>query len=515
MAETRYAACGDLSLAYQLFGDGDIDILVAGSFVSHVELLWSSPEFTRFFDRLASFARVALFDKAGVGLSDPVPKVRTLEERVNELEAVMDATGMRRPTIFGISEGGPAAMLFAATKPERVRSLVLTGTFAASAMGDWSIVEQSLETMRATMASFYEPEYWVNDEQIERFHRFALAIRDRWGTGEALGYLLPSVTSRLQLGAMERMSASPGMARATAAAAMSIDVRSVLSSITVPTLIVHASDDFIPVQMGRYLADHIDGARLIELEGSDHAPWLTAPEQVLLEIERFLTGAVHAPSGRRAVRSIVFTDVVDSTRRAAELGDERWRALLTRFDAVTRETVSTFGGTVLKFTGDGHLLTADGPAMAIRSAEALRDAARDIGLDVRIGVHSGECEIFDDDIAGMAVVIAARVMAVAGPGEILVSSTVRDLVVGSGITFDDRGVHDLKGVPGSWTLLAVHAGDAAKSSPEAALAALPTPGPLADVRRSDRALVAINRHAPRVTRALVGRMNRRRPAVQD
>ena len=507
MPETRYARCGALALAYQEFGEGDVDVVVAGSFVSHVELMWGSAEMTRFFDRLAEFARVVVFDKAGVGLSDPVPKVRTLEERVHELEAVMDATGTERAAIMGISEGGPAAVLFAATRPERVRALVLTGTFAATGVGESSFIDRTAAELRAEFAAMYDEPYVPGEDQAERFRLFGEAIRDRWGTGEALSYLLPSIRSRAQLGILERMSASPGMAWATFEAALGIDVRPVLASIAAPTLVIHAREDFVPVQYGRYLADHIAGARIHEVDGGDHAPWLSAPDQILSEVERFLTGTARAAPARRALRTIVFTDIVGSTRRAAALGDEGWQALFGRFDGATREAVARSDATLVKAMGDGHLIAVDGPAQAIRCAEAIREAAGGLGLDVRIGVHTGECDLLDGDIGGIAVHIGARVLSRAAGGEILVSSTVRDLVVGSGIAFEDRGTHDLEGVPGEWRLLAVSTGVGASQSPEVRLARQPTPAPGSSARRSDRALAALTRRAPAVARTITRRLN--------
>lgn len=501
MADTAYARCGDLSLAYQVFGDGPINVLFAGSFVSHVEVMWTSPEIKAFFDHMATFARVAIFDKAGVGLSDPVPQVRSIEERGSEIEAVMDAVGFDSAVVMGISEGGPAAIVFAASRPDRVRALVLMGTFAVM-MASWSDLEAPSSVIVERTADLLGADYAVTEQQAERLRMFGLAIRDTWGTGEAIGLLLPSVRSKQQLGLLERMSASPGMARATIEAVFRIDVRPVLAAIGVPTLVIHAHDDFVPVQFGRYLAAHIAGATMLEVEGSDHAPWLTEPDRVIAELEEFLTGTRVSVQPRRALRTVLFTDMVGSTERAASMGDERWHALLDRLDEVTREAVARFDGRVLKSMGDGHLATLDGPAEAIRCAEAIRAAAAPLDVEIRAGIHTGECELMGDDIGGLAVHIGARVMAHADPGEILVSSTVRDLVVGSGTGFDDRGVHELKGVPGAWQLLAVRAGGASPGSPEALLVALPTPSPRVGMRRSDRAMGVVARRAPSVIRAM-------------
>lgn len=516
MPETRYARCGDLSLAYQVFGSGDIDVVVSGSFVSNVELMWASPEFTLFFDHMGSFARVLIYDKAGVGLSDPVAKVRTIEERVDELEAVMDAAGFERAALFGLSEGGPASILFAATHPDRVRALVLMGAYAVAPIPfdrPWEdLADFDPSELRQEMIDNLGEKYAPNLEQIVRFQALGRAIRDSWGTGEAMALFTPSIQSRKQLGMIERVSASPGMVRATVAALSGMDVRAVLPVLNVPTLVVHAIDDIVPVQMGRHLADHIPGARLLEVAGHDHAPWLTQPEVTMGAIEEFLTGVhAHQPS-RRALRTLLFTDIVGSTDRASAVGDERWHTLLQRYDEIAREIVERFEGRVIKSTGDGHLATLDGPAQAINCAEALRSAVDALDLELRCGVHTGECELMGDDLGGIGVHIAARIMANAAPGEIIVSSTVRDLVVGSGLGFDDRGTHALKGVPGEWQLLAVRSGGASATSPEGMLAAHPTPAVSTGMRRSDRAVSAFARRAPGVMRGMA-RLSARRSTV--
>ena len=505
MAETRYARAGDLSLAYQLFGDGPIDMVFAGSFVSHVEVMWTSPEIKAFFDRMASFARVVIFDKAGVGLSDPVARYRSIEERAGEIEAVMDAVGFERAVMMGVSEGGPASMLFAASHPERVQALVLTGTFPCVVLDGWEDVDATPSELRTRAVAMLGEEYAPSPAQLARFQPFAVAIRDEWGSGAALSLLLPSIPSLAQLGMLERMSASPGMARATVEALFRLDIRDILPTITTPTLVIHANNDVVPVECGRYIASRIAGAQLLEVQGSDHAPWLTEPDVVLTAVEEFLTGSHSATSTRRALRTVLFTDMVSSTQRAASMGDERWHALLDRFDEVTRTTVARFGGTVVKSTGDGHLATVDGPAQAIRCAQQLGKDVSALDVQIRAGIHTGECELIDDDIGGLAVHIGARVMSHAGAGEIMVSSTVRDLVVGSGIGFDDRGAHELKGVPGTWQLLAVRPDGARTGSSEAALYTRPTPSPREHMRRSDRAVAAIAHRAPSLIRG-VGRL---------
>jgi pimeloyl-ACP methyl ester carboxylesterase len=503
--ETSYAKCGDLSLAYQVFGDGPIELVFAGSFVSHVEFFWTVPEFEAFFEQFTRFCRVLLFDKAGVGLSDPVPQVRTLDDRAAEIEAVMDAVGFGKAVVFGVSEGGPAAIVFAATRPERTRALILTGTGAFTERG-WDDIDRDPAELRARSASMYpevDEKYLASTQQIARWQEFGRAIRSAWGTGAALKCLLPSVRSTRGLGTLERMSASPGMARATMEAVFQFDVRPILPTITAPTLVIHARDDLIPVQGGRYLADHIPGARILEVDGKDHVPWLADPDRITTEIQEFLTGSHAAPSqSHRALRTVLFTDMVASTERAAVAGDERWRAVLHRFGEITTELTERFGGTVVKSTGDGHLATFDGPTQAIRCAEALRTDAETLGIEIRAGIHTGECELLDADIGGIAVHIAARICGQAGAGEILASRTVRDLVVGSGTGFEDRGSVELRGVPGTWQLLAVDRDGARAGSAEAELASMPTPGRRTAMRRSDRAVEMIARRTPWIMRGM-------------
>jgi pimeloyl-ACP methyl ester carboxylesterase len=501
--ETSYAACGDLSLAYQVFGDGPVELVVGGSFASNVELYWTVPEFVAFFERLSTFCRVLLFDKAGVGLSDPVPHVRTLDERAAEIEAVMDAVGFGKAVLFGASEGGPASIVFAATRPERTRALVLTGAFAYFGFAGWDDLDRDPAELRARLVPELGEDYTPSVKQLARWQAMGRAARSAWGSGAAAKALLPSVRSIRQLAMAERMSASPGMARAAVEAGFRIDVRPILPTITAPTLVIHARDEVIPVQCGRYLADHIPGARLLEVEGSDHAPWLADPDRILTEVEEFLTGSHAAPpQSRRALRTVLFTDMVASTQHAAATGDERWRAVLHRFDEITAELTQRFGGTVLESTGDGHLITFDGPTQAIRCAEALRADAETLGIEIRAGIHTGECELRDTSIGGIAVHIAARIVGQAGAGEILVSRTVCDLVVGSGTGFEDRGNVDLRGVPGTWQLFAVDRHGPPAGSAEAELASTPTPGPRTAMRRSDRAVAVMARRTPWVLRGM-------------
>jgi class 3 adenylate cyclase len=501
--ETSYAACGDLSLAYQVFGDGPVELVFVGPMVTHIELFWTMPEFKAFFDQLATFCRVLLFDKAGVGLSDPVPKVRLLEERAAEIEAVMDAVGFGKPVLFGMSEGGPQAIVFAAKRPERTRALILYGSFSAVPGASWDDLDRDPAELRARLVPELGEGFTPSTEQIARFQELFRVARSAWGTGATAKGMFPSVRSMRQLAMFERMSASPGMLRATMESNLRIDVRPILPTLSAPTLVIHACEDTVPVQFGRYLADHIPGARYLEVDGADHAPWFTEPDKILTEIEEFLTGSHAAPpQSHRALRTVLFTDIVASTQHAAATGDERWRAVLHRFGEITTELTERFGGTVVKSTGDGHLATFDGPTQAIRCAEALRADAETLGIDVRAGIHTGECELLDNDIGGIAVHIAARILGHAGAGEILVSRTVRDLVVGSGTGFEDRGSVELRGVPGTWQLLAVDRHGARTGSAEAELASTPTPGPRAAMRRTDRAVVVMARRTPWILRGM-------------
>ncbi len=500
MAETSYAKCGDLSLAYQVFGDGPVELVFVGPMVFHVELFWAMPEFKAFFDQLATFCRVLLFDKAGNGLSDPIPKVRLLEERAAEIEAVMDAVGFVKPVLFGMSEGGAQAIAFAAKRPERTRALILYGSFAGMPGGSWDDVDRDPAVLRARVVAELGEDYTPSTKQIARMQEM---VRAAWGTGAIAKVFFPSVRSLRQLAMFERMCASPGMFRATAESVFRIDVRSILPTLTAPTLVIHAREDAAPVQNSRYLADHIPGARYLEVDGADHAPWFTEPDKILTEIEKFLTGSHAAPAqSHRALRTVLFTDIVASTERAAATGDERWRAVLHRFGEITAELTQRFGGTVVKSTGDGHLATFDGPTQAIRCAEALRAEAETLGVEIRAGVHTGECELLDADIGGIAVHIAARICGQAGADEILVSRTVRDLVVGSGTGFEDRGSVELRGVPGTWQLLSVDRHGARAGSAEAELASMPTPDRRTAMRRSDRAVEVMARRTPWILRGM-------------
>jgi class 3 adenylate cyclase len=438
-SETRYTKSGDLHIAYQVVGEGPFDLLHIPGFVSNVEAMWDEPLLARFLRRLASFSRLILFDKRGTGLSDRVPNDRlpTLEERMDDLRAVLDAAGSEQAALLSHSEGGNLAVLYAATYPERTRALVTTGMFAARV---WS------------------PEYpWApTPEQRERTIE---ALEREWGTPSPLVDLVPSRANDRafmeRFAAYARRSASPGAAAALMRMNTEIDVRAVLPTITVPTLVIHHTDDRdANVEEGRWIAAQIPRARFLELPGEDHLPWVGDQDRLLDEVEEFLTGARPVREPDRVLATVLFTDIVGSTQRAAELGDRRWRELLEVHESAVRRELARYGGREVDTAGDGFLATFDGPARAIRAACAIRDSVRGLGIELRAGVHTGECELANGKVRGIAVHTGARVAALAGPGEVLVSSTVRDLVAGSGISFEERGEHELKGVPGTWRVYA-------------------------------------------------------------
>jgi class 3 adenylate cyclase len=438
--QTRYARSEDLHIAYQVVGAGPRDLVLVPPFVSHIEHYWEDPLVSRFLTRLASFSRLILFDKRGTGLSDRVPPDRlpTLEQRMDDVRAVLDAAGSQRAALFGPSEGGPMSALFAATYPQRTSALILYGTFAS------------------TIRDAGYP--WAMDPK-ER-DKVIQAISDRWGQGTYVDLLAPSLAGderfRNWWARLERLGASPGAAMALRRMNGQIDIRQTLSAIRVPTLVLHRSGDLdTSIEEGRYLAAHIPGARFVDLPGADHLPWVGDQDTLLDEVQEFLTGTRPAAEPDRVLATVVFTDIVASTERAAELGDRRWRDLLFSHHAIVRRELERFRGREVKTVGDGFLATFDGPARAVRCACAIRDRVGGLGLSIRAGLHTGECELIGDDVGGMAVHIGARVAATARAGEVLVSNTVKDLVVGSGIQFVDRGSHRLKGVPGSWRLFAV------------------------------------------------------------
>lgn len=411
-------------------------VLIPGT-VSHIELFWDFPPNEYLLKRFSSFARVIVFDKRGQGDSDRVGE-QTLEERIGDVRAVMDAAGSSRASIYGWSEGGPMSLMFAATYPERTSALVLCGSFASVKEPPWSLSR-------------------------ELYAQFLGAVEAHWGEGVLVPINAPSrskdETFLRWFGHLERAAASPGAILALLRANYEIDVRHILPSIHLPTLILHrVGDKTVPVECGRYLADHIPGAKYVELPGDDHL--LQAYDQEVLdllidEIEDFMTGAHHRPEPDRTLATVMFTDIVSSTERAAQLGDRQWRELLNNYYGTVRKELVTFRGREVDSAGDGLFATFDGPARAIRCACSVREKLRQLGLQVRTGLHTGECELIGDKVGGIAVHIGARVSSAANPDEVLVSSTVKDLVAGSGIQFADRGTHSLKGVPGEWRLFVV------------------------------------------------------------
>jgi class 3 adenylate cyclase len=438
--DVNYARSGELRIAYATTGEGPVDFLFVPGWVSHLENWWEANLSARFFKRIASFSRLIMFDKRGTGLSDPFTGVPTLEERSDDVRAVLEAVGSESAFVCGLSEGGPMSVLYAGTYPERVRGLVLIGSNVRMlSTPDW-------------------PHGWTR----ERFDEMLEDVIENWGQGGLMSMFLPGLAddprARRMWARYQRMGASPANARALLEANASIDIRHVLPHVQVPALVIHRTDErVVDVANARYMAEHIPNARLLEQPGQDHLPWLGDADGVLDAIEEFVTGSRHRVDEDRILATVLFTDIVDSTRRAAELGDRRWRELLDTHDEIGAREVERFRGRRVKTTGDGLLAVFDGPARAVRCAESIRDGVDDLGIEVRAGLHVGECELRGDDIGGLAVHIGARVAGLAGPGEILASRTVRDLVAGSGLRFDDRGEHELKGVPERWPLYAVSA----------------------------------------------------------
>ena len=439
-SETRFARSGELHIAYQVLGDGPLDLVYSPGWVSHVELAFEDPLQGRFLRRLASFARLICFDKRGTGLSDRVPndQLPTLEDRMDDLRVVMDAVGSERAAIFGVSEGGNLAALFSATLPERTVALATFGIFAKRV---WS------------------PDYPWAPTPEERERTYEIVERE-WGGAMDLSTLVPSKADDpvflRQLATYLRRSASPGAAVALLRMNTQIDIRNVLPSIRVPTLVMHRTRDRdVSVEEARWIAARIAGARLVEFDGDDHIPWVGDADAIADELQEFLTGVRPAPEPDRVLATALFTDICNSTDAAVRLGDRRWRELLAQHHALVREQLARFRGHEVDTAGDGFFATFDGPARAVRCACAVRDAMRTLGLEVRAGLHTGEVELAGEKASGIAVHIAARVVASAGPAEVLVSSTVKDLVSGAAIEFSDRGAHALKGIPGEWRLFSV------------------------------------------------------------
>jgi class 3 adenylate cyclase len=441
--ETRYALAGDVHIAYQVVGTAPVDLVLADQWFSHMEGQWDVPPLAELRRRLSAFSRLIMFDKRGIGLSDPVPirALPSIEEWIDDLRAVLDAVGSRRAALVTNLGGAIPAIACTAALPDRLSALVVVDGFA-----------------RFTAAVGYEIGYSEEDKEA------ALeAVAPGHGKAIMIDIFAPSLVGdaglRALFGRYERESASPGSASAMVRLLYETDVRDLLPGIRVPTLVMHHTGArHLPPPLGKYIADHIPGARYLELPGADSLMWAGDQETMVAEIQEFVTGVRPLPERSRVLATVLFTDIVDSTARASEVGDRRWRDLLAEHDRLIRAELERSGGREIKTTGDGFLATFDGPARAVRAALAMRDALTEAGVPIRAGLHTGEIELVGDDIAGVSVHIGARVAAMAGPGEVLVSSTVRDLVAGSGITFEDRGTHILKGVPDEWHVYAVVGG---------------------------------------------------------
>jgi class 3 adenylate cyclase len=437
---TGYARLGDQRIYYQTIGEGPPDLIINTGAWGSIDVEWEDPEIRLFYQGTARFGRTIRFDRRGSGASDPIPldALPPWESFMDELECVMNHVGSRRATVLGIADGGPASMLFAANRPDLVDSLVLYNTYSRLVSDD-------------------DYSYGVPQEEVEAFVRDA---GNGWGTTESAAMWLPSKANDPSFlnwqAKVQRAVSSPSAWEAYTRQATEHDVRAVLPAIRIPTLVVHVKNSpAMPIEFGRYIADHIGGARMVEMEGVDVAPYFEQPDEILSILGEFVTGAKPEPVINRRLATVMFTDIVDSTRRAEKMGDGPWRTLLDVHDETTRRLVSRNEGNVVKTTGDGVLATFDGPGRAIRCAGALGEELAKVNISLRIGIHAGEIEMRGADVGGLAVHLASRVMSAASPGEILVSRTVRDLVVGSSIAFSDRGSHRLKGIEGDWQLYSV------------------------------------------------------------
>jgi len=438
--ETKFAQSGDTSVAYQVVGNGPLDLLVVPGFISHLEQTWEDPAYSRFLQRLASFSRLILFDKRGTGLSDRIADIPTLEQRMDDVRAVMDAVGSESAALFGISEGGPMSVLFSATYPERTSALILYGSIAKGS---------------------YAPDYpsWTM-ELNEDWEAWLENWRKEWGSPIGIEYMAPSAANdemfRQWWAKYLRLGASPSAVINIFRMNAQIDIRHVLPTVRVPTLVLHRlGDQAINPEEGRYLAKHIPSARLVELSGDDHLWWVGDSESIVNEIQEFLTGERPVFETDRVLATVLFTDIVDSTKRATDMGDRRWNDLLDRHNAVMIAEIDRFRGQVAKNTGDGFLATFDGPARAIQCAISANEQLRRLGLELRSGLHTGEVELKESDATGVAVHIAARVLEQARPNEVWTSRTVKDLVVGSTFQFNEKGSYQLKGIEGEWPLFSV------------------------------------------------------------
>ena len=437
--ETRYAELDDSYIAYQILGEGPIDIVQISGWVGHVEAQWDYPALARYLERLASFGRVICFDRRGQGMSDPIdPDNITLEQWMEDVRVVMDAAGSERAALIGPGEGGPLAVLFAATYPERTSSIVLINTWA-------------------TMLRHEDyPSGMPKSANVKMRENFKRSYLDHSIAEFAFSHLTPDPRDAEMLRRLTRFALSPRAGAKLSRFQMDIDIRDTLPAVRVPTLVLHRAENaYSRVGHGRYLAEHIAGAKYVELSGAEQYPWSGDQDEMLDEIQEFTTGARPAPEADRVLSTVLFTDICVSTERAAAVGDRKWKDLLNRHDVLVERELDRHRGRKVNPTGDGVLATFDGPARAVRCASAIRDAVRELAIAVRCGVHTGEIELRGNDVSGIAVHIGQRVSGLAGEGEVLVSRTVVDLVAGSGLEFDDRGEHQLKGVPGRWQLFAV------------------------------------------------------------
>ena len=440
--ETKFTQSGEVTIAYQVVGNGSLDLVMVPGFISHLEQAWEDPSFSRFLLHLASFSRLILFDKRGTGLSDRIGDIPTLEERMDDVRAVMDAAESQQAALFGVSEGGPMSVLFAATYPDKVSALILYGSIAKGGRA---------------------PDYpWGSDLESEGTKAWLEGWRTEWGSAYGIERRAPSMAEdevfHKWFAKYMRLGGSPSAVINIFKMIQAIDVRDILPTVRVPTLVLHRVGDLvIDIDQGRYLAENIPGAKIVELPGEDHLWWVGDSEALVNEVQVFLTGEQSTIEIDRVLATVLFTDIVDSTKRAAEMGDSRWKTLLDTHNAVMLREIDRFRGRAVRTTGDGYLAVFDGPGRAIRCGSAVRNELSQLGIEIRVGVHTGEIDLMGEDIGGIAVNIAARVLAEAANNEVWTSRTVKDLVVGSGFEFTEKGNYGLKGVPGEWGLFSVEA----------------------------------------------------------
>ena len=475
--KTSFARSGDASIAYQVIGDGPRDVVFIPGFCSHLDLMWGEPAYARFMTRLASFCRLVRYDRRGTGLSDRFDRTTTLEEGLGDLRAVIEATGARTPAIIGFSEGGALAATYAATHPDEVSALVLCETFVRGRPGPGYLEEQT--------------------DELEALTERIFELADRWGEGRLVEFLGPSMVGgsvhRRFVGIFERAAASPVTVRRVFEHALDLDATGVLDSVSAPTLVLHRRHDVIPIEAGRYVADHIPGARFVELGGGDHMPWAGDFNEVASHIEAFLGGAQQERDVDRSLATIVFVSMVDATARAAELGDIGFERLGSEAVAAFREYLARFGGSEVRATGDAFVASFGGPVAAVRFGLAATRTAEGLGAPARVGIHAGEVRRISGELGGLTFHVAARVMGLAPPGVVLVTSTAHDLSIGSTLRFDSHGHHELRGLPGSWELFA-----AVSDVDEPASRV----DPLAGFGRGERAVVRMGGNSNPASRAI-------------